>query len=157
MTNIQVRTAAESDAAMLAGFRYQLRSSFRQAIENQEQFIERCTLWMRVRLRSQSSWMCWIAEWKQKPVGNLWAQLIEKIPNPVSEAEHFVYLTDFFVREEYRRMGIGSVLLSAALEWSKAKNAKTVILWPTERSRPLYLRQGFSEAGDLMHLVIKSE
>lgn len=142
---------------MLARFRYELRSSFDQVIENQERFIERCTLWMRERLNSRSSWKCWIADWQEKPVGNAWAQLIEKIPNPVSEAEHYVYLTNFFVREGYRRKGIGSVLLSAALEWSKAKNAEAVILWPTERSRPLYLRQGFSDACDLMHLAIKSE
>jgi GNAT superfamily N-acetyltransferase len=153
MADIQVRIATESDATLLARFRYELRSSLDHVIENEEPFIERCTVWMQERLRGQSTWKCWIAECKKEAVGTAWAQLIEKIPNPASEAEFYVYLTNFYVREKYRAKGIGSILLSAALGWAKTNDVHTVILWPTEQSRRWYLRHGFSDAYDLLHLM----
>jgi len=156
MTNVQVRIATESDAPLLARFRHELRSS-NPVVEIEEEFIERCTAWMQDRLRTGGSWKCWIACYEEKMVGNAWAQLIEKIPNPASEAEHFAYVTNFYVREKYRGRGIGSTLLSAVLEWAKDNDVHTIILWPRERSKPLYFRHGFSDADELMQLTIKSE
>ena len=157
MTSIQFRTAAESDAPLLAKSRYEFRSSLDQVVEGEEQFVERCAAWMRDRLRSGSSWKCWIAEHREEPVGNAWAQLIEKIPNPVWEAERYVYLTNFYVREQYRGRSIGSALLAVALAWGRARNAHAAILWPTQRSRSFYLRRGFSDAGEMVHLAFSTD
>ena len=154
MTDIQIRIAIESDAPALARLRYELRSSAKQLIEGDAQFAERCTLWMRERLQDRTGWRCWIAESKQTPVGNIWAQLVEKIPNPAAETECYLYITNFYVREEFRGKGIGTRLLSEALTWAKTNNAHTAILWPRERSKSLYLRHGFTAADDLMQLVI---
>lgn len=148
----KIRVATEADAPTLARFRYELRSSTARTIEDEAEFIERCTAWVRERLRDDGCWRAWIAEREQTPLGNIWAQVVEKIPNPASETECFVYLTNFYVRAEHRSHGIGTQLLTAVLDWSKANNAHTVILWPRERSKPLYLRHGFTAADDLMQL-----
>lgn len=149
-TDVEVRLASVSDALLLATFRWELRSSFHEVTESEASFIERCASWMRVRLRSDSPWKCWIAEWRKTPVGNVWTQLVEKIPNPISEPEYYVYLTNFYVREQYRDKGIGSILLSTIIAWSRSNNAESIILWPTERSKPFYLRHGFSKSKELM-------
>lgn len=149
MTDIQIRVATEADANTLARFRLELRSNARK-IESEAEFLDRCAAWMRERLRANSRWRAWIAEREQTPLGNVWAQLVEKIPNPASETECYVYLTNFYVREAHRGQGVGTQLLSAVLEWSKANNAHTVILWPRERSKTLYARHGFTAACDLM-------
>jgi GNAT superfamily N-acetyltransferase len=81
--------------------------------------------------------------------------MVEKIPNPAAENECYVYLTNFYVREEYRDLGIGTRLLTELLAWSRAKKAHTVILWPRERSKSLYARHGFSAADDLMQFNSK--
>jgi GNAT superfamily N-acetyltransferase len=154
MTDIQIRVATETDAPALARFRYELRSSKSHMIESDAEFIERCTVWMQERLRDDSGWRCWIAECDGTQCGNVWAQVVEKIPNPAAETECFVYLTNFYVREEYRGKGIGTRLLSEVLAWSKAKKAHTIILWPRERSKTLYARHGFAAAHDLMHLSL---
>ncbi len=153
MTKIQIRVATESDAPLLARFRYELRSAA-EMIETEAQFIERCTVWMRDRLYSDSSWRCWIAESSEVLCGNIWALLVEKIPNPAAETECYLYVTNFYVREEFRGRGTGTMLLSEALTWAKSKYAHTAILWPRERSKSLYLRHGFGAADDLMQLVI---
>jgi GNAT superfamily N-acetyltransferase len=153
MTNIKIRVATASDARVLAGFRYELRSG-KKMIESEAEFSERCTSWIRERVHDRSCWRCLIAEYEQTPVGNIWSQMVEKIPNPAAETECYVYVTNFYVREEYRGKGIGTMLLSEAIRWAKTNNAHTVILWPRERSKSLYLRHGFTAADDLMQLAI---
>lgn len=151
---MRIRVATETDAAALARFRYELRSNASQMIETEAEFIKRCTAWMRerLRLRPNSNWRAWLAEDEHTLLGNVWAQLVEKIPNPAPETECFVYLTNFYVRAEHRSQGVGTQLLSTVLDWSKTNNAYTIILWPRERSKSLYARHGFSTADDLMRL-----
>jgi GNAT superfamily N-acetyltransferase len=152
---IEIRLASERDALTLARLRYELRSSLHEVAENEETFLARCVSWMNERLRQGSRWQCWLAEQQSIEVGAVWAQLVEKIPNPIAEPEHYVYLTNFYVREEFRDQGLGARLLAAVLEWAKNNNAQMVILWPTERSKPFYLRHGFSFTDDSMSLRIK--
>jgi GNAT superfamily N-acetyltransferase len=153
---ITIRLAAARDAPLLAKFRYAFRSGTGRVGEDETEFIERCTLWMQERLRGEDGpWQCWMAEQEQTLVGNLWAQLIEKIPNPSPEREYHAYLTNFYVSEDARGRGVGSRLLSVALDWCQSRQVHAVILWPTQRSRPLYLRHGFSVREDLLELLVE--
>jgi GNAT superfamily N-acetyltransferase len=151
---VTIRLATASDALMLARFRYAFRSSIGSVNENEDEFTQRCATWMEERLRDESPWKCWIAELDQTPVGHVWLQLIEKIPNPIVEPECHAYLTNFYVQEDARGAGIGSMLLSAALAWSRTHDVHAAILWPTPQSRSLYLRNGFAVRDDLMELII---
>jgi GNAT superfamily N-acetyltransferase len=155
MGQIKVRLASEPDALTLARLRYEFRSLFHQVREDEATFVDRCTVWMQERLRSESLWKCWIAELEETAIGNVWVQLVEKIPNPIEEPEYYIYLTNFYVREQYRSHGVGSMLLSEILDWVKSKNIKTIILWPSGRSKPFYLRHGFATAEDVMHLELE--
>jgi GNAT superfamily N-acetyltransferase len=153
-SDISIRLANATDAAALAELRYALRSRMPDKNEGEEHFIERCIPWMEARLTDGGSWRCWLAEQDSSLVGALWLQLIEKIPNPNSESEYFAYVTNFYVREGARGKGIGSCLLSTALDWCKAFGVYAVILWPTVRSRSLYERHGFAAPSDLIELLI---
>jgi GNAT superfamily N-acetyltransferase len=152
--NVVVRSASPADAALLAKLRFELRASLHDVREDETSFRERCTRWMQQRLVPDGCWRCWIAECDGVIVGSVWVQLIEKIPNPIAAPECFVYLTNFFVEPEQRGKGIGSQLLAAVLSWSRSNDAELVLLWPTERSKPLYERHGFVAADDFMELVL---
>lgn len=153
-TNVNIRLASPDDAATLAKLRFDLRASMHEIREDEAEFLERCTRWMSERLRADSRWRCWIAELAGVQAGSVWVQLIEKIPNPIAAPEHYVYLTNFYVRPEHRSKGVGSKLLAEALAWSRSRNAELVLLWPTERSKSLYERHGFLPAEDFMELVL---
>ena len=153
---VAIRLATESDAILLAKLRYAFRASLSSARESEADFVQRCASWMNRRLRDASPWKCWIAERDKMPLGHLWLQIIEKIPNPIIEPEYHAYLTNFYVREEARGKGIGSLLLSAALEWTRTHDVHAVILWPTAQSRSLYLRHGFAVRDDLMELMFEA-
>ena len=150
---ITLRAAAVDDVPMLARFRYDFRTRNAPGDEDREAFLERCGDWMRRRL-NDGTWCCWIAERGRSPLGNLWLKLIEKIPNPALETEYHAYITNFYVLEEARGQGIGSKMLAVALEWCRERRIHAAILWPSDRSRPLYERNGFAVRDDLLELIV---
>ena len=119
---------------------------------SERQFVDRCAAWMAARVGVDSPWRCWVAEASGAVVGQAWAQRIEKMPNPVDEPEVHVYVTNCYVVPGRRGHGLGGRLLDAALEWSRAIDADAVILWPSDRSRSLYLRRGFGPRDDVFEL-----
>jgi GNAT superfamily N-acetyltransferase len=153
----RIRTAAPADAALLAGLRYDFRSRHAPAVEDRGEFLARCEKWMSERLRPDSRWRCWIAERDDgAAIGDIWLNLIEKVPNPAPEAEYHAYITNFYVLEEARGQGTGTKLLGIALEWCKVREVHAAILWPSDRSRRLYERNGFAVRNDLLELIVTS-
>ncbi|HXI61266.1 MAG TPA: GNAT family N-acetyltransferase [Pyrinomonadaceae bacterium] len=149
-----IRLAGEADARSLARLRYAFRASTGIATENEAIFLDRCTAWMEEHLAAESRWKCWVTEKNGKLTGCVWVQLVEKIPNPRDESENHAYLTNFYVEESMRGRGVGSRLLEEVIAWCRTHDVHAVILWPTNRSRGLYGRQGFAVRDDLMELII---
>ncbi len=156
MDEIYFRAAQQSDAPALAQLRYALRSSTGVATEPQVEFLERCERWMADHLHDGSLWKCWVAESDSLLAGALWLQLVEKIPNPRAEPEYHAYITNFYVEKSARGQGVGTRLLTTALDWCKGREVHAVILWPTEKSRSLYERHGFAVRSDILELVLES-
>ena len=145
----RVRPATPADASMLAELRYELRTGIAPDVTPEPGFHQRCTEWMAARLPWADVWRCWLAEDALgDPLGVVWLQFVEKLPNPVGEPGTHAYLTGFYVREAARNRGVGSALLDAALAACEERGIDPVFLWPTERSRALYLRHGFAEQSD---------
>lgn len=152
--SFSIRQATPADASTLARLRYEFRSAHTGAGEGEGEFVERCAGWMAERLAGDGVWFCWVAEDGARVVGNVWLQLFEKIPNPSDEPERHAYLTNFYVGESARGLGLGAGLLSTALGFCAARGVHAVILWPTERSRSLYVRHGFSRPDDILELSL---
>jgi len=137
-----IRAATPADARRLAELRYEFRSPRSPNTETRDEFISRCTEWMRQRL-STDRWFCWVGVRNGEIVGHVWLNLIEKIPNPVAEAECHGYITNMYVQESARG-GIGGALMDAALAFCATKEVDSILLWPTQKSRTLYGRKGFT-------------
>jgi GNAT superfamily N-acetyltransferase len=142
----QIRRAKAADAPGLARLRLALRIGTERITEPPNEFLRRCTDWM-TRELGGSAWRCWLAEMESDKeselLGAVWLCRIPKIPNPGGAPESHAYLSNFFVQPYARGRGIGSQLLQAAMSWCKVERIDSVVLWPTEESRPLYLRNGF--------------
>ena len=149
-----VRPAHPADAERLALLRYEFRAAQNPPLETETEFVARCAPWMRERLAHGSAWRCWVAESGHRIVGNLWLQLVEKIPNPAPELEQHAYVTNIYVQPSERGAGAAGRMLEAALAFCRESRVDSVILWPTDRSRPLYARNGFIEPSDMMELVL---
>ena len=144
-----LRSAVPDDAPALARLRFAFRADLEPPTEAEEDFLARCTPWMARRLAAGGPWRCWIAGGAE-PVGTVWLQLLEKLPNPVAEPEWHGYVSSLFVRPDARGAGLGTRLLGAALAECDRRGCDAVVLWPTPRSRSLYLRHGFALRDDLL-------
>ncbi len=147
-----IRSAIPADAAALAQLRYAFRSTLGSAVENEPAFLARAERWLDERLRTPA-WLAWLADAPGAGViGQCYLHVIEKIPNPVGEAEWIGYVTNVFVKPEWRGRGIASSLIDLALAHCRNYGAYSVILWPTDESRSLYARNGFVTPKRLMEL-----
>ena len=151
---MEIRLASAADAHDLARMRFDFRAGQNNPVETREAFAVRCAPWMAARLGPESVWRCWVAADGQTIVGHLWLQLIEKIPNPVPELERHGYITNVYVDPSARGSGVGADLVRAALAYCREARVDSVILWPTERSRPLYARHGFALPEDMLEAVL---
>ncbi|MBI3982491.1 MAG: GNAT family N-acetyltransferase [Gemmatimonadetes bacterium] len=149
-----VRLATTADAEALARLRWDLRTSLAKPVGDREEFLARCAEWMREGLEEAGAWRCWVAVETDGVVGALWLQLVEKVPNPVGEAEVLGYITSVFVRPEARRKGLGSELVATAVAFCRSLPVDTIVLWPTDESRSLYERHGFRPPAKLLELIV---
>jgi len=145
----RVRAATPGDAAALAELRWEFRAGRETAVEDHAAFIARCAAWMRHELECDT-WRAWAAiDDSGVIIGQVWVDLIEKVPNPVGERERHAYLSNLYVKPNARG-GTGTALLEAALEWAGANHIDSIVLWPTERSVTLYRRHRFTPDGRVM-------
>src|SRR5262245_38869786 len=114
-----VRRATPADAEGLAMLRFEFRSGLAIATESRSDFVARCAAWMRARLGADGPWRCWVAEDGEGLLGHAWLELIEKVPNPITEREAHAYLTNVYVRPALRGQGWGDALVAAALQWCR--------------------------------------
>jgi GNAT superfamily N-acetyltransferase len=147
----RIRLAVAADASVLAALRFEFRAGLAPDAVIEPGFHERCAAWMAARLPREELWSCWIAEaGPGGPSGTVWVQWLEKLPNPTDEPERHAYVTSLYVRPAARNRGVGSALLKAVLAECAARGCDSVFLWPTPRSRSLYLRHGFSAVSGLL-------
>ena len=150
---IEIRQATIADARMLAELRWEFRTKRDAPTESHDAFVRRCTAWMRRELPTGTSWKVWVAVQDHVIAGQVWVHTVQKIPNPIAEAESLAYVSNLFVKESARG-GTGSRLLEQAVTWCRKNHIDRVVLWPTKRSVSLYLSQGFSHGGDVMELKV---
>lgn len=146
---LTIRRATADDAEALARLRWEFRTAIDTADEAEDDFIARCTRWMRARL-GYADWRAWVVELDGEIVGTAWLNLVEKMPNPVVEAEAYGYVTNVYLREHLRGRGAGAQLMAAMMDECAAAGVDAAFLWPTARSRSLYRRFGFDGDGPLM-------
>jgi GNAT superfamily N-acetyltransferase len=146
-----LREARASDAAALARLRWEFRAGLEPAREGEAAFLRRCQAWMESRLAPGSAWRCWVIEERGEILGQAWVQILEKVPNPnpTAEPEQHACISNVYVRAASRGRGRGARLMACCLEWCRARDVDSVILWPSDQSRSLYERLGFRDSGRL--------
>jgi GNAT superfamily N-acetyltransferase len=147
---IDVRPATVADADALAELRWEFRAGRDEAVEDRSAFLARCAEWMRRELAG-TAWRAWVAVRDGRIVGQVWLQVVRKMPNPIGERDRHGYLSNLYVMPS-ERGGIGTRLLRSAIDWAAADRVDRVVLWPSAQSVTLYARHGFTRQGDVMEL-----
>lgn len=140
----RVARAEADDAFALAALELALNRELGRAGE--EGFLDRYTdAWLRERKRYPS----WIASSLDgNPLGALTITVIQGLPRPGRIPRPWGHMTNFYVRPEARRMGLGGRLLDEALAWADARSLLWIQLMTSDDGRSLFERAGFRPTGD---------
>jgi GNAT superfamily N-acetyltransferase len=150
----EIRAAHVDDARALAELRWEFRAGRDPAIEERQFFVDRCAEWMAHELAG-TTWRVWVALRDGRIVGQVWVQLIQKVPNPIGERERHAYLSNLYVQPS-ERGGVGTALLETVIEWARENGVDRIVLWPSPRSVTLYRRHDFRRDADVMELALTS-
>ncbi|MFD9477506.1 MULTISPECIES: GNAT family N-acetyltransferase [Streptomyces] len=154
MSRFTVRRAQPEDADALARLRWRFKQEDEPVPVGEEgPFVQECSEWTRARLAG--AWLAWVAEMDGEVCGHVFVGRVEKVPKPGPGADALGYLTNFYVCPEYRNQGIGRALLDEAVRHGRQSPLDTLIVWPSERSAPLYVRAGFSTPEEVLELPIE--
>ncbi|MGW7265931.1 N-acetyltransferase family protein [Streptomyces sp. NPDC054842] len=153
-TDFLVRRAEATDASELA----RLRWAFKQEEHRQDHggdapeplhSVTRAERWIRKRLHD-GRWLAWVAEEDGAIRGHVFLNLVERVPDPYEDNSPLGYVTNFYVIPGSRNRGYGAALLDALRRHARTADLNVLVVWPSERSAPLYGRAGFRPPEDLL-------
>ena len=149
-TDFHVRRAWAADAPALA----RLRWAFKQEDHEGDPSdpvppVQQAEQWIRERL-DRGRWLAWVAESGGEIRGHVFLHLVERVPEPFEDNTPIGYVTNFYVVPSQRNRGLGGHLLEALRRHARSQGLDVLIVWPSERSVPLYQRAGFQPSIDLL-------
>lgn len=133
--NFEVRVAARDDDIAIAYLR-----SLWTGVDADAAFEGRLSDWLATERDRRTTWLAWA---RQDAIGM--ASLFEyrRMPRPGRNDSRWGYLSNMFVRDEFRNQGVGSALLAAIVATADEREYARLVLSPSERAVPFYQRAGF--------------
>ncbi|MFF5781323.1 GNAT family N-acetyltransferase [Streptomyces virginiae] len=153
-TDFTVRAARAADAGRLAELRWMFKQEDHDGRPpTPARSLEEAERWIRDRL-SDGHWLAWVAEAERGICGHVFLCLVERMPDPYEDNNPVGYVTNYFVLPSQRNRGAGSALLEALKQYARSAGLEGLIVWPSERSSPLYRRLGFRTPDELLELPL---
>lgn len=138
-----IREANHNDGPELARLRWEFSpEQVATGHQSREAFTTEFSAFI-ARALQEERWKIWVAEAGSRLTGNLYVEIIPKLPRPGEFAKHYAYMTNVYVVEESRNEGIGGKLVDAAIAWAAAADMEFIIVWPSAESTAFYERHGF--------------
>lgn len=143
-----MRVADAGDIGAIAS----LRSLWTAGAEPDPDFETRMTAWLAVE--GDPTWLATLGD---SPVGMASVFEYRRMPRPGHPDSRWGYVSNMFVREDFRNRGIGSALLETIIAAADERCYARLVLSPGAQALPFYRRAGFivpdDTAGDDRLLV----
>jgi GNAT superfamily N-acetyltransferase len=138
---VVVREAGAADAGAIA----HLRAAWTADDVEDPTFPARMADWLAAEGERRTTWLAWL---HGAPVGL--ASLFEyrRMPKPGLPPSAWGYVGNMFVRESLRDRGVGTRLLETLVATADARGYARLVLSPSLRSLPFYVRAGFVPAAE---------
>jgi GNAT superfamily N-acetyltransferase len=149
---LEVRVAGEGDLAVVAA----LRAHWTPDAKPDDDFEEQLAEWLAAEGDRRTVWLAFLDD---EPAGLASVFEYRRMPRPGRMDSRWGYVSNMFVREDFRGRGIGSALLASLIEAADARGYARLILSPTLRAVPFYERAGFvvpdERAGEDNRLLVR--
>lgn len=153
---IGYRQAGPRDADALARMRWDFRTELHlesQPAHTWEEF-QPVMLTFLANAFASGDWAVWLAECQGQILAHVYIHRIWKVPNPVKFNPAIGYVTNVYTIPEWRNQRVGAELLQIVQAWAETVDLELLFLWPSQRSVPFYLRQGFSQENKILEFLI---
>jgi len=153
--NTVVRIASEDDASALADLRWDFRAEGGElASVSRDEFRKAYAVFFCEGIH-RGERAHFVAEVDGALVGQLVVQRVPMVPRPKRLTDEWGYVTDNYVRPEFRGRGIGTALVDAATAWSRQADLELLIVWPSDEAVEHYRRAGFRSENSIMELTLR--
>jgi GNAT superfamily N-acetyltransferase len=152
MNKLVMRLATKNDLPQLADLRWRLQTGDAEeySAATREAFVAD---FVAAPDHLDRSLLHFVAENDNKIVGAMSIRKVRKVPAPDRLEAYWGYLTNCYVRSDFRGKSVGSQLLDFVTQWAKDENLEFLVVWPSDRAYPFYERKGFRRQAD--PLVLK--
>lgn len=147
--SITVRATTADDLAVMAALRRAWTEEDARGPVDDDGFDERFADWIGDVGGERRAWLAFA---DGTPVGMLNLAIFHRMPRPGRPDTRWGYVANVFVLAAWRSRGVGANLLEAAVAFARDEGFIRLVLNPSERSVPFYLRAGFEPAHRLMML-----
>jgi GNAT superfamily N-acetyltransferase len=151
-----IRPAGPADAAVLAGQRRAMFAELQQpAPPGQEAaFDELSTAAFRDGLADESC-LAWLAAAGSQTIGCVALLIFPRLPSPASFARREGYLLNVYTAAAWRRLGVATALVAAAVAQARAIGLARIRLHATAEGRFVYAAAGFESRANEMELTLR--
>ncbi|HXY56691.1 MAG TPA: GNAT family N-acetyltransferase [Nitrososphaerales archaeon] len=150
MHSFKLSQAKTGDIDTLVAHRQMMWLDIHPELGKQVEDTERLTRrWIRKQL-SRKRLVGFIVRTEEGDVagsGCVWIR--EEQPRPTNPRLEVPYLMSMFTEKEYRRMGVATLVVQAALQWAKERGFERVVLHASNDGRPVYEGLGFQQSSEM--------
>jgi GNAT superfamily N-acetyltransferase len=100
----------------------------------------------------QDDHIAFVAERDEQAVGMAWLAVFDRMPQPRSLDRRAGNVQSVFVLDEHRNQGTGRALVEAVVAEARHLGLGYLILHPSRRAYPLYVRIGFAATDQILHM-----
>lgn len=150
-----VRVADDRDLPALARLRRQWAAE-RAGEMPDDSFDRTFEAWWRTELPRRTFWLAEAGSERTgfTAVGSLNVVEVANMPSPGARPGRWGYVGNAFVLASFADCGVAAALLTEAVEHAKTRRYQRLVLRPTARSTPFYLRYGFTPAMEGMLMFV---
>jgi GNAT superfamily N-acetyltransferase len=136
LPDVVVRVADAGDAGAIAS----LRSLWSAGAREDPDFERRMAGWLAAEGDRRTTWLATLGD---APVGMASVLEYRRMPRPGQPDSRWGYVSNMFVREDFRNRGIGSALLTRIIVAAGERRYARLVLSPSPLALPFYRRAGF--------------
>jgi GNAT superfamily N-acetyltransferase len=136
LPDVVVRMAGAGDIGAIAS----LRSLWSAGVGADPDFERRMAAWHAADGERRTTWLAALGD---VPVGMASVLEYRRMPRPGRPDSRWGYVSNMFVRENFRDRGIGSALMTTVIAAAEERSYARLVLSPSARALPFYRRAGF--------------
>jgi GNAT superfamily N-acetyltransferase len=154
--SFSIRRANQKDAEIIAWHRARMFQDMGEVSGEAFEILRTKTRALIKEWLENGDYAGWLASPADKPdliVAGGGIQLQPILPRPLSPSKigegRQGTIVNVFTEPEWRRRGIGSLLMKEIIAWSRGEGLERILLHASEEGRPVYKKLGFVESNEM--------